>query len=228
MKKKYKILFITVISIIIVLFIISFAGVVTVSKAMGAANDPGVKPGQTFFFSKYLQPDRFDFICFTRTDTASGVKVMTQFRLCGLPGDELKMEKGKLFVNGKDTKDDFEVKHSYLIEKKAFLPIKEKLELTEKEFSVQGTDSIKVSLTYAEAEQFGKMADLINTTNRKIPDGLFKENTGGHWTVDDFGPLTVPPEFYFVLGDNRHLAVDSRYLGFVDKAQLAGTVFWKN
>ena len=41
-------------------------------------------------------------------------------------------------------------------------------------------------------------------------------------TRDDWGPLVVPGDRYFVLGDNRDESLDSRYWGFVDPASLKG------
>ncbi len=41
---------------------------------------------------------------------------------------------------------------------------------------------------------------------------------------DNFGPVTVPKDAYFVMGDNRDRAYDSRFWGFVEKAKIKGTV----
>jgi signal peptidase I len=38
----------------------------------------------------------------------------------------------------------------------------------------------------------------------------------------DFGPLVVPPDSYFMLGDNRDDSADSRYIGFVPRRLLIG------
>ena len=42
-------------------------------------------------------------------------------------------------------------------------------------------------------------------------------------TVHDWGPLVVPVDMYFMMGDNRDNSVDSRYYGVVPRANLRGT-----
>lgn len=56
------------------------------------------------------------------------------------------------------------------------------------------------------------------------------EDPWGHFTsprssIEDFGPITVPPNSLFVMGDNRDNSQDSRFWGFVDVNEVKGKAF---
>jgi signal peptidase I len=41
-------------------------------------------------------------------------------------------------------------------------------------------------------------------------------------THDNWGPLVIPPKYYFMMGDNRYQSKDSRYWGIVPRENFRG------
>jgi signal peptidase I len=87
----------------------------------------------------------------------------------------------------------------------------------------------------------GVGGDTVSIVNKKLyingveapdPHAVYRENSvllGELQKLDNFGPVTVPKESLFVLGDNRDHSFDSRFWGFVPLKDVLGkafTIYW--
>jgi len=87
----------------------------------------------------------------------------------------------------------------------------------------------------------GLPGDKVEVRNKKLyvndiaipdPHAHFADDTilpRGNDPRDNFGPVTVPTDSLFVMGDNRDRSYDSRYHGFVDKSKIKGIariIYW--
>ncbi|KAF6577902.1 signal peptidase I [Paenibacillus peoriae] len=92
--------------------------------------------------------------------------------------------------------------------------------LSSPRFLVKRVIGIPGDVIRVEHNQLYVNGELLNEpyTNSDVEDG-------------DYGPFTVEPEHFFVMGDNRHTAAskDSRYFGSIKSQDLLGRaefIFW--
>lgn len=190
-----------------------------------ASNEPALKQGHYFFSSNLIKPEHNDFICFKHNDEQFGKSVWI-FRLCGSAGDKIEIKNGTLFVNDRNADATLHLYHTFMVGIQEFNILDEKLKFDENQYFQQDADSFFIFTSE-------KMLKDNNVTgNKQIDpkereDGYIEKIWKNKWNKDNFGPVTVPADKYFVMGDNRDNAQDSRYIGFVDEKDITGTALGK-
>jgi signal peptidase I len=186
-----------------------------------SANEPALKLGDRFFASILKKPKRFDLICY-RTNTELFGKSVFVHRLCGLPGDMLEIKQGVLYINGENADKGRNLKLHYTIAVKDFAG----KNFEDYEHTIINPDSVFMVLeTKDVAESKIKAVRKIALPYEEVED--IKKIFSKNWNLDNFGPIRVPADHYFVLGDNRNGSMDSRFLGFIPVKDFVGTVLWK-
>lgn len=185
------------------------------------ANEPTLKYNSTILASKTKKPQLLDFILFRRTDEHLG-DIVVVHRLCGLEGDVVEIRNGDLFVNNREMDSRLTLLQNFILDPDEFH---------------KHRDLFDMSMVLPTPENSGFIVQASSATIREKnikAKRLLKQETEGNewvrklygqnWDIDHFGPVVVPKDHYFVLGDNRYGAQDSRYIGFVPKEKLVATV----
>ncbi|HMI77356.1 MAG TPA: signal peptidase I [Ferruginibacter sp.] len=221
-------------------FIVIIAGRVTgmlqYYSIPNPVNEPTIRVGDFILASTLKKAVPYKFIVFTNERADSMSASIPDFspgstylhRLCGTEGDILEMRNGVLWVNSKNFDDDLNLNNQYTTIANAYSLMEEKDLESPDRFMQITSDSAIVTFDNSLLKKYRKKFGLVPFIISDTTNGCFKwHDKYSTWTPDNFGPLKVPANNYFVLGDNRHNSLDSRYIGFIKKGDIKGVVLNK-
>jgi signal peptidase I len=81
-------------------------------------------------------------------------------------------------------------------------------------------DSEAAQLALTDAQRYELLRERVSGTNHIVM--LWPDREYDAPGRASFGPVTVPPKQYLMLGDNRDDSADYRVIGFVDRARVLG------
>jgi signal peptidase I len=164
-------------------------------------------------------------------------------RVVGIPGDEIEIRDGKLFVNEQEeietqTCFNYKIKlgnHPPLAENDLLLLLNPINEFEEYEAILNKEQVLDIS-------NFNFVKSIHKITHPRGYNYTFSNNpiypnlNLGNWSRDNFGPIKLKEKgaetgnkkvklknnYYFVLGDNRHKSLDSRHWGLIPETSIKG------
>ena len=151
------------------------------------------------FLIQFKEPERGDVVVFKWPKDESLDFIK---RVIGVEGDTIQIKDKQLYVNNKKVKEQ-------LLDEK----VKNQL------FGKYNDDEITNADAYEETIGNRKHIILYQPALEKL-----EKNKN-----DNFGPVTVPADSIFVMGDNRDNSEDSRYWGYVKLEKIKGEaliIYW--
>ena len=183
--------FILIISLLLLSRIFLWANV----RVEGHSMDPTLADGEILFVVKHLPINRFDIV--VAHEDAENKDIVK--RVIGMPGDVIRYENDKLYINDKETDEPYLAEY------------------------LQRFKNDKLQSTYTGKGWEGDKGTYFRNLAQKAQAFTVDVNFNTSFS------FTVPEDEYLLLGDDRLVSSDSRHIGTFKASQIKGEAkfrFW--
>lgn len=195
-------------------------GVVQFYTSSTNTNEPSIQINKRVFASFLKEPKGLDFIAFKSSTKFLKGQILLS-RLIANEGDTIKIVNDTTYVNNKNIDKNLSLKHSYSFSSLDYEKIKKADIIKPADISNEMSDSIDISL---EDKYLKHFSSCKRTISHPIVNGYILKQYNQNWTPSNFGPLVVPKNHVFLMGDNRDRSYDSRHFGCIPKENIIGTL----
>lgn len=237
MKLRNKSWLIIIGVIVVGLIVAKLTGVCQGYRLPTTSMEPTIQMDQLIIATNLRNAKRNDIVLFNRTvneafeNDVNGERYVFCSRLIAQGEDTITIKDGYAYVNGQLADDTTKLKFGYTLLTKDFQNLLTLLEIEEASPRVSNDFSsfMDTSHAFLSYDEYIKAKILIplRKTVIDLPNSLASVYKGTNWTMENFGPYVVPPNFLFMMGDNRDLSYDSRLHGPIPVKDCKGILIMK-
>ena len=225
-QRRAKLIFIPLAALVLLVFVGGrLSGMLNWYRVKTPSMEPTLKEGDLLITSNMKEPQTMDLICY-KIKLQDHEEVWVK-RLVAWPGEKLEIKNSLVYIDGKIRDDPAKIYRAFIMAREDYDQHGRQLRNAPPALPIS-EDSVLVNLTSEELKLFGdgvKIRPKPDDPNSYKGENFYLSEKG--WSMSDFGPMVIPADSCFAIGDYRCNSMDSRLMGCVALNKIKGVVLNK-